>query len=70
MLCTRIRYTEIDMKNQIENISKEDFKDSCIYLATSSIDYSDQERAKQFDKVKGYLTKPITKEKILEITKE
>ena len=65
-----INMPKMDGWEFLENINKEDFKDSCIYFATSSIDYSDQERAKQFDKVKGYLTKPITKEKILEITKE
>ncbi|HIO25889.1 MAG TPA: response regulator [Flavobacteriaceae bacterium] len=63
-----INMPKMDGWEFLENIHIEDFKDSCIYLATSSTDYSDQEKAKKFDKVKGYLTKPITKEKIKEIT--
>ncbi len=35
-----------------------------VYIATSSIDYQDQKKAKDFEIVRGILTKPITKEKL------
>ncbi|TQD38508.1 response regulator [Haloflavibacter putidus] len=35
-----------------------------VYIATSSIDYQDQKKAKDYEIVKGILTKPITKEKL------
>ncbi|WP_121666897.1 response regulator [Mesonia aquimarina] len=38
-----------------------------IYIATSSISSLDKEKAKQFKEIDGYLTKPITKNKLLEI---
>ena len=38
-----------------------------IYIATSSISSLDKEKAKQFEEIDGYLTKPITKNKLLEI---
>ena len=40
-----------------------------IYIISSSIAYEDKERAKNFSKIKGYFSKPIDSEKILEITK-
>ena len=38
-----------------------------IYIATSSISKADREKANQFKIVQGYLTKPITKEKIKDL---
>lgn len=40
-----------------------------IYIVSSSIAYEDKEKAKSFTKIKGYFSKPIDAEKILEITK-
>ncbi len=40
-----------------------------IYIVSSSIAYEDKEKAKRFTKVKGYFSKPIDSEKILEITR-
>ena len=62
-----INMPKMDGWEFLEKINLENFKDCNIYLATSSIDYSDQEKAKKFDKVKGYLRKPITKETLKEI---
>ncbi|MDI1317077.1 response regulator [Flavobacterium sp.] len=41
-----------------------------IYIVSSSIAYEDKEKAKTFSKVKGYFSKPIDSNKILEITKQ
>lgn len=68
ILLLDINMPEMDGWEFLENITKKEFKEPSIYLATSSIAYSDRERAKKYDKIKGYLTKPITKEKIIEIT--
>ena len=40
-----------------------------IYIVSSSIAHEDKEKAKTFSKVKGYFSKPIDSNKILEITK-
>ena len=40
-----------------------------IYIATSSISKADREKANQYKIVQGYLTKPITKQKIKDLAK-
>ncbi|MBW2960398.1 response regulator [Mesonia aestuariivivens] len=52
----------------LEHLEQDGIENANIYLATSSIAYSDLEKAKQYNSLKGYLIKPITKEKLLKIT--
>ena len=42
---------------------------TAIYIVSSSISYEDREKAKTFTKIKGYFSKPISSNNILEITK-
>ncbi len=42
-------------------------QNTTIYLLTSSINKADMERAKQFPLIKKYLSKPISKEVLIEI---
>lgn len=42
--------------------------DTAIYIVSSSISYEDKEKAKTFPKVRGYFSKPINSDKIMEIT--
>lgn len=44
-------------------------KDIEIYMLTSSISERDIERAAKISHVKGYITKPVTKDKIMQIKK-
>lgn len=42
---------------------------TAIYIVSSSISYEDQERAKSYPEIKGYFSKPIDGNQILEIIK-
>ena len=42
-------------------------QNTTIYLLTSSINKADMEKAKQFPLIKKYLSKPISKEVLIEI---
>jgi len=44
-------------------------ENTAIYIVSSSISYEDKEKAKTFPKIKGYFSKPINSDIILEITK-
>jgi response regulator RpfG family c-di-GMP phosphodiesterase len=71
--CCRVVLLDINMPVMngwefLEKLNEEDFKNSNIYLATSSIANSDRQKSKNYHKIKEYLIKPITKKKILEIT--
>ncbi len=70
LLLLDINMPHMDGWEFLNHLAEEEIEISQIYLATSSIAYSDIEKAKEFKNVKGYLTKPITKEKIIEITKQ
>jgi len=74
-VCCEILLLDINMPKMdgwefLEKLNDEDFKNSKIYLATSSIASSDREKAKNYKKIKEYLIKPITKKKISEITQD
>lgn len=53
----------------LDSIEEKNFKNSKIYLTTSSIAYSDKEKAKKYSIIEDYLVKPLTKEKIRELIK-
>ena len=53
----------------MEEIDKFLTDETAIYIVSSSISSEDQERAKTFSKIKGYYSKPIDSNTILEITK-
>ncbi len=46
------------------------FPDTVVYILSSSVDPDDMKRAKTFPFVKGFISKPITKEFLLKIKSE
>jgi len=76
-VCCAIILLDLNMPNMdgwqfIQEYKK--LNDTCgrqhkIYIATSSISALDREKAKQFAEIDGYLTKPITKNKIRALLK-
>lgn len=70
VLLLDINMPQMDGWEFLKRLNDEQIEISQIYLATSSIAYSDIEKAKEYKSVKGYLTKPITKDKIIEITQQ
>ncbi|WP_026836547.1 response regulator [Gillisia sp. JM1] len=44
------------------------FKETIIYIVTSSIAYSDRDKAESYKEVSGFLSKPLNVEKLKEIT--
>jgi CheY-like chemotaxis protein len=55
-----------DFMSEIDKLLTEQ---TAVYIVSSSISYEDKEKAKTFKKIKGYFSKPINADKILEITK-
>jgi len=59
--------TAWDFLGQYESFSEEIKKQISIYLLSSSISQRDRDKAKSYESVKGFITKPLTTEKILSI---
>lgn len=53
----------------LKAIDKLHTENTAIYIVSSSISDEDKEKAKTFPKIRGYFSKPIDSDKILEITK-
>lgn len=53
----------------LKEIDKLHTENTTIYIVSSSISHEDKEKAKTFPKIRGYFSKPITRDNILEITK-
>lgn len=53
--------------DKLKDLDKEFVNKTMIYIVSSSIAYSDKERAEEYPEVSGFLSKPITVAKILKI---
>jgi CheY-like chemotaxis protein len=51
----------------LEQLPKDALVDSRIYIVSSSIDPKDLDKSKMFEKVKGYLIKPVQKQTLTEV---
>lgn len=59
--------TAWDFLGQYESFNEEIKKQISIYLLSSSISRWDRDKAKNYQSVKGFISKPLTTEKILSI---
>lgn len=59
-----------DFMNKIKKDLRKETEGIAIYLVSSSISYEDKEKAKSFPEILGFFSKPITGDRILEITKK
>jgi hypothetical protein len=68
-----LRMPEMDGWDFMENIEKflsDKNNKTAIYIVTSSIAVEDEEKAKTFPEIMGYLSKPVNGSQIIEITKK
>jgi two-component SAPR family response regulator len=56
-----------DFLGQYENFSEEIKKHISIYLLSSSINQHDRNKAKTYERIKGFVSKPLTTQTILSI---